>query len=196
MHPESPVSPRNPARQQIVSAKKGVCFKHLATQERSTRNLRLTKSRNISPDIEPGPALDFRPEIVREFRDRARYSLSRPSLNGALINQSRPESLPDRKSSSQKGGCVSAVSRRKSGSRGEKGCETIHTCWFFWSLGRDLNQRPNPKDDLLFHRHNTCAERSTRTLAKEAQCDDFDYSQILEMRMRLGPVSPRAVTLK
>src|SRR4029077_14195569 len=60
----------------------------------------------ISPDIESEESLDFRLKIVREFRDRARCTLPRPSQNCTLISPYPPKSVPDRKSSRKKGGGI------------------------------------------------------------------------------------------
>src|SRR2546426_11148105 len=63
------------------------------------------------------------------------------------------------------GGLSDSVSRRVSARPEENGRERSMAFGF-------LEPRPgfetpdlNPKDDLLFHRRNTCAERSTRTLS-------------------------------
>ena len=62
------------------------------------------KSPVFCPDLESGIALYFRAKIVRDFQDKSRYSLPRPSQKCTVINRSRPELVPDGKSPPQKWG--------------------------------------------------------------------------------------------
>ncbi len=103
-------SPQHPSLNQALNPKTsrgGVLFNDFTTQEWSTQNLCLTKSPSSCPDFESRTTRRFRLRIVRESLDKPGKSLRHPSPNYALISLSRPLSLPDRKYSRQKGGCVS-----------------------------------------------------------------------------------------
>lgn len=78
------------------------------------------KSSIISPDLESGTIAKSRLRIVRDSADKASKLLSHPSLIHALNRKMRLESVPDKKSSKKKGGCVSTVLRRVSGFSGGK----------------------------------------------------------------------------
>jgi hypothetical protein len=58
----------------------------------------------ISFDLESDPIAIFQLKIVRDSRDRASKTQSRPSTICALISWTRPSSVPDRKSSRKKEG--------------------------------------------------------------------------------------------
>ncbi len=62
----------------------------------------------ISPDLESGATLEFRPRIVRDSDLRAGKLLTDQSPDYASIGKIRPLSLPDVESSRQKGGMFQA----------------------------------------------------------------------------------------
>jgi hypothetical protein len=79
----------------------------------------------MNPNRESGPSANFRLRIVQDSVDKAGKFLTDSSPDPALIRLSRPESVPDRKSSLEKGRYVSSVSRRKSARAEVKGADSL-----------------------------------------------------------------------
>ncbi len=75
----------------------------------------IRKSPIISLDLESGATADFHLRIVRDSSDSTTYSPDPSSPDCAAISLTRPLSVPDTKSSRQKGGYVSSISRCKRG---------------------------------------------------------------------------------
>ena len=121
MHPELPVSPKNPCQTANFLQERGGGYsaEHLETQEWSNGNIGFMKSPILNPKRESMMLSDLSPKIIRDSAKKRQVSPHRLSLNRTLNREIRPESAPDSKFSSQKVGDSLAVLRGMSSWRGK-----------------------------------------------------------------------------